>query len=339
MIATEQSLIFSLHGALYAISAAMVSEICWLPELRSLATASPDMIGMFDWRSQPIPVMHLDLRFGQSFDGCNLTDRAIVVKYQDTHMAIIAHDVLDVQFLNPEPLDPDLSQVDRQLPADRQFVSGIARLNDAPVICLDLDRLLGDRDIETVATANATDDFYQRCCVDITPTNRQIFAARARQLQTPIAPTQSEAVSGVLGVQIGQSYLGIPLELVVDVDVLDRFVLTPVPLAPNHILGQTDWRGKILPILEIGWVCQISVFPRQEFVVVKVDEIAIGIAVDRIFDVSYLTASEIDAVPTSDTSQLRSYLHGVTNYADGLMYLLQLEELIKQEFLLTSVAT
>jgi purine-binding chemotaxis protein CheW len=71
----KQNLIFDLHGSLYGINADLVREICWLPELYSLATAPPDIIGMFDWRSQMVPVMHLDLRFGRSFSGCNLTDR------------------------------------------------------------------------------------------------------------------------------------------------------------------------------------------------------------------------------------------------------------------------
>jgi purine-binding chemotaxis protein CheW len=340
MISDKQNLIFTLHGSLYGISADMVREICWLPELFSLATAPSDIIGMFDWRSQMLPVMHLDLRFGRKFSGCNLTDRAIVIECQGSHVAIVAHDVFDVQYLTPEPFDIDLVQ-GRQIPAAHNFVAGIARLNETPVICLDLERLI--REPNAIDPANdgeiaSSADFYQRCCPDLTPAEREVFASRALGLKTSISTARSETEEGILAVQIGTEYIGIPLELVVDVDTLEKFGLSFVPLAPSYILGQTDWRGKVLPILELGAVLKIPVLPRQEFVVVKVNDISIGIAVDRIFDVTYLAASQIDALPMSVDSQLRTYLQGTTKYADGLMYLLKLQQLVEREFLPTPVA-
>ena len=337
MIADKQNLIFTLHGSLYGISADLVREICWLPELYSLATAPSDIIGMFDWRSQMLPVMHLDLRFGRSFSGCNLTDRAIVVESQGSCVAIVAHDVLDVQYITPQPVDRDLIQ-GREISVANNFVAGIARLNDTPVICLDLERLIREPDADNDLVAGADGDFYRRCCPNITPADRAVFANRALQLKSSIAAIQTEKEEGVLTVQIGTEYIGIPLELVVDVDALDRFSVSPVPLAPSYILGQTDWRGKVLPILEIGMVLQIPALPRQEFVVIKVNEILIGIAVDRIFDVLYLAASEIDSLPISVTSQLRTYLRGATKYADGMMYLVRLQELVEREFLAANVA-
>jgi purine-binding chemotaxis protein CheW len=338
MISDKQNLIFALHGALYGIDAASVREICWLPELYSLATAPPDIIGMFDWRSQMVPVMHLDLRFGHNFSGCNSTDRAIVVEWQNTYVAIVAHDVLDVESIEVQAIDLDLFQ-GRQNTADLQFVTGIARLNETPVMCLDLDRLIRDPHVvelgdDSTRVPTATNsDFYSRCFPQATQADRSLFANRALQLKTEIVTTQGATEAGILSVQIGAQYIGIPLDLVVDVDALDRFSLSPVPLAPRYILGQTDWRGKILPILELGSVLRIPTFPRQEFVVVDVNNVFIGIAVDRIFDATYLADSEIDSLPISIDSKLRTYLRGVTKYADSMMYILRLQELVEREFL------
>jgi purine-binding chemotaxis protein CheW len=78
----KQNLIFGLHGSLYGISADSVREICWLPELYTLATTPNDILGIFNWRSRMVPVMHLDLRFGRGFSGCNVTDRVIVIEWQ-----------------------------------------------------------------------------------------------------------------------------------------------------------------------------------------------------------------------------------------------------------------
>ena len=106
----KQHLIFGLHGSLYGISADFVRQICWLPELCPLATAPVDILGIFNWRSQMVPVMHLDLRFGRGFSGCNVTDRVIIVECQGTYMGIVAHEVFDVQSIDPQPLDLALIQ-------------------------------------------------------------------------------------------------------------------------------------------------------------------------------------------------------------------------------------
>lgn len=344
----EQYLIFSLHGSLYGISASLVQEIFWLPELSSLATTPRDIIGMFNWRARMVPMMHLDLRFNRGFSGCNLTDRSIVVKWQDTYLGIVAHEVYDVEMLTAQPLDLE-AIASRQLAADRHLISGIAQLNGQPVICLDLDRLI--REPDAVAAIDATTDrvlagaeadFYSRCCPQASIADRATFASRAERLKTSIVDTnQTNTDEGLLVVQIGAEYIGFPMELVVDVDTLgggasnqeNRFPMSIVPLAPSYILGQINWRGEILPVLELSAVLQIQQLPRQELVVVKIGEISIGIAVDRIFDVFYLNDSQIDSLPIAVNSQLRTYLRGVTKYADGLMYLVKLQELIEREFL------
>jgi purine-binding chemotaxis protein CheW len=342
-VPNEQYLIFSLHGSLYGINAASVREICWLPELHSLATAPADILGMFNWRSHMLPVMHLDLRFGQQFSGCNLTDRTIVVEWQGTYLGIVAHDVYDVESLTIESVDLDLIQ-GRQLAVDRAFVTGVAQLNERPVICLDLDRLIREPDaIVALGSGDAREigaagmDFYARCCPQASMTEMEIFSSRAAALKISVTENQASTDEGVLVIQIGGEYLGFPLELVVDVDAIDRFPISVVPATPNYIIGQINWRGSILPILEIGHVLQLPIQPREEFVVVEIDKVKIGLMVDRIFDVSYLANSEIDLMPIEVNKQSQTYLRGVTKYADGLMYLVKLKESIEREFLSVAV--
>jgi purine-binding chemotaxis protein CheW len=342
-VSANQNLLFGLHGSLYGISTTFVREICWLPELYSLATAPVDTIGIFNWRSRMVPVMHLDLRFGKSFSGCNVTDRVIVVEFQGTYLGIVAHQVFDVQLLAPVPLDLALIQ-SRQAEIDRNFIVGIAQNNGTPVACLDLDRLIREPNVvaelgaEPAVATGAGEDFYSRCCPDVTVADRATFATRALQLKESVVKAQSDTTeAGVLVVQIGSEYIGLPLDLTIDVDALDRFVLSPVPVAPPYLLGQLNWRGEVLPLVELGSILQIPTLPRQELVIVQVDKVKIGIVVDRIFDVFYLASDRIDELPLSVNDRLRGYLSGVTKYADGLMYLVKLQELVEREFLPASV--
>jgi purine-binding chemotaxis protein CheW len=339
----EQYLIFSLHGSLYGIDAASVREICWLPELHSLATAPTDILGMFNWRSQMLPVMHLDLRFGQQFSGCNLTDRIMAIEWQHTYLGIVAHDVYDVESLRIESVDLDLIQ-GRQLAVDKAFVTGIAQLNERPVICLNLDRLIREPDAVLALSNGAVGglapagmDFYSRCYPQASLAERGIFDSRATALKKSVTETRLSNDEGVLVVQIGGEYLGFPLELIVDVDTLDRFPISVVPAAPNYILGQINWRGSILPLLEIGQILQLEIGSREEFVVVEIDKIKVCVAIDRILDVAYLAKSEIDTIPITGDRGGQTYLRGVTKYADNLMYLVKLKQSIEREFLAVTV--
>jgi purine-binding chemotaxis protein CheW len=344
MAIDKQYLVFSLHGALYGIGADCVREVCGLPELHLLPTAPADILGIFNWRSQMVPVMHLDLRFGRGFDGCNVNDRAIVVANGDTHVAIIAHEVYDVRNLAAIPLDESLIY-SRQSTLDRNFISGIAQATDAPVTCLDLDRLIREpvslEEREPQLPLDGAADFYSRYCPQATVAERAVFASRAAQLKISMLQQeqQRQTETGLLAVQIGTQYLSFPLELVVDVDDLSRFSLNFVPGVPAYILGQINWRGAILPVLEIGSKLQLPPLPRQEIVVVKLGEIEVGIAVDRIFDVFYLSTDRIEPLPLSNHDKLHAYVSGTAKYADGLMYMLKLQELIEGEFLPDRLAT
>ena len=341
----KQNLIFGLHGSLYGIGADYIREICWLPELYSLATTPADILGIFNWRSQVVPVMHLDLRFGRGFSGCQVTDRVIVLELAGTYVAVVAHEVFDVRSIDPQPLDLDLIQ-SRQTDVDRNFIIGIAQSNDSPIVCLDLDRLIREPsaivDLDNLATpllTGAESDFYSRCCPLASVADRATFATRATQLKAVVTNTEVLSTeAGVLVVQIGAEYVGFPLDLIIDVDALDRFSLTPVPMAPHYLLGQLNWRGEILPLLELGALLQIPALPRQEMVIVQIDGVKMGIGVNQIFDVFYLRDHLVETLPMSATNrQLGKYLRGVTKYDDQLMYLIKLQELVQQEFLAVSV--
>jgi purine-binding chemotaxis protein CheW len=283
--------------------------------------------------------------------GCNLTDRTIVVEWQGIYVGIVAHDVYDVESLRIEPIDLDLIQ-GRQLSVDKAFITGIAQLNQHPVICLDLDRLIREPDElvslkagDLPALRSAGMDFHSRCCPHLSMAEMEIFARRAAALKVSITESQIDTDEGILVVQIGTEYMGFPLELVVDVDTLDRFPISSVPVSPNYIIGQINWRGSILPILEVGNIFQIQILPRQEFVVVEVDSpeatlrerIKIGIAVDKIFDVSYLANTQVEELPIAMSDRFRTYVRGVTRHEDSMMYLLRLKELIGKEFLMATV--
>jgi purine-binding chemotaxis protein CheW len=330
----RQYLIFSLHGLLYGIDAALVREVTYLPELHSIATAPKDIIGMVDWRSQLVPVMHLDLRFGKQFSGCKIEDRLMVFQSTSTPIGIVAEAVYEVQTLQVENTSIDLFQ-GRGAQAEQTFMTGIARLKDTPVICLDLDRLIrapevANLDIVGDINSDLGGDFYRRCFPTASFKEIEILRQRAEKLKSTTTETRANETVGIIPVQIGDEYLGFPLEFVIDVDRLDRSQITPVPKAPSHIMGQINWRGEILPIVELAGIFRQSAPSDQEVVVVQVKDMMMGMAVSEILDVLDLPLTQIESIPkTVETSHSR-FLEGVTKYDDRLIYLVQLPELVEQ---------
>ena len=86
-------LIFSLHGLPYGIAAERVSKIFLLPELTPAIDAPEDIIGLLNLHDRVVPVMHLDLRFGNSFAGCNLKDSVMILESGELQIGAIVHRV------------------------------------------------------------------------------------------------------------------------------------------------------------------------------------------------------------------------------------------------------
>jgi purine-binding chemotaxis protein CheW len=334
----RQFIIFSLHDLLYGIDAALVREITYLPELQTIATAPKDIIGMVNWRSQLVPVMHLDLRFGKSFSGCKINDRLIIFETDTTHIAIVATAVYEVQSLQVNSVPLDLFQ--GRGTGEQPFVIGMAMLDERPVICLDLERLirepevLNNLDPHEANSGELNLDFFNRCFPHGRWSDLELLRDRAKKLKLIATETTIEQTIGIVPVQIGDEYIGLPLELVVDVDRLDSSLLTPVPNAPNYIVGQINWRGEIVPIVELATLFQKSLSNHPEVVIVKVKEVMIGIAVTKILDVLNVSVAEIQSIPSTIDNFQNQYLQGVAQYHDDRwMYLIQIEELVTKQLL------
>ena len=155
MVKSHSYLIFSLHGLSYAIAAEQVQEIFLLPELTGIVDAPPDIIGLLDFHGQIIPIMHLDLRFGHQFTGCNLSDSIIVLESQGLEIGVIVHKVNTVIDIEEQDIQTDLDY-GRNQTIDRVFVKGIFTLNNEKIVVLDVDRLLRHQEQLTSSITSET---------------------------------------------------------------------------------------------------------------------------------------------------------------------------------------
>lgn len=90
--------------------------------------------------------------------------------------------------------------------------------------------------------------------------------------------------------------------------------LTPVPLAPDHIVGLLNLRGQIMPAIDLRRRLHFEVRPASEdsnLLVLKTRDGLISVVVDQIGDVLELPASDWRAPPETLAIRHRAYVSQV----------------------------
>jgi len=111
-------------------------------------------------------------------------------------------------------------------------------------------------------------------------------------------------------------------------EVLKMWSLTPVPNAPEHILGVSSLRGTMLTIIDLGKRLGLGTATMNEksrVVVVTVDDEKVGFIVDRVTGVVKLSPDLVRAVPETVEHGVE-FLRGIARKDDRLFILLDLDK-------------
>ncbi len=142
--------------------------------------------------------------------------------------------------------------------------------------------------------------------------------------ETSVSEPEIEMLSFRLG---GEEY-AVTVDAVKEV--LKTRDLTPVPNAPDHVLGVMALRGPVLPVIDLGKRLGLPPGKRDEksrIIVVSVREEDAGIQVDRVTGVVRIPP---DAVrPTPETIEHGAeFLRGIARKDDKLYILLDIEKAV-----------
>ena len=111
-------------------------------------------------------------------------------------------------------------------------------------------------------------------------------------------------------------------------EVLKMWSLTPVPNAPEHILGVSSLRGAMLTIIDLGkrlGLGPAAVNEKARVVVVTVDDEKVGFIVDRVTGVVKLSPGLVRAVPETVEHGVE-FLRGIARKGERLFILLDLDK-------------
>ncbi len=333
-------LIFSLHGLPYALAADRVREIFLLPELTPINEAPVDIIGLLDFHGQVIPVMHLDLRFGQDFQRCHLSDNVIVVESQGLTVSVIVNEVREVNEIESQYIQGDLTY-GRELDINAAFITSIIKLEDETIPLLNIDNLIRHPGaVEILSTeANKSEaqnviksasSFYDLYCPDAKESEKAIFRQRAANLRSSDSHEELTDLLSVAVVSLGGEYFGLNLDIVREFINIDR--ITEIPCCPQHIIGNINLRGEILTLVDIRPVLNLqhSQTKTTKAVAIDVDEIVAGITVDEVSDVIYFHPQDLKPVPVGINANTAQYLQGTAAYLDKPLNVIDISKMLER---------
>lgn len=140
----------------------------------------------------------------------------------------------------------------------------------------------------------------------------------------PAAPTEPAAPGGTLDllhVEVAGHRCGLPLEAVVEIH--PAVQLTPLPDAPEVVVGLLNRRGRLLPVLDLRRRLGLPSRPLQvddRLVVLQAAQREVALLVDAAVDVLAVPATAVDRAVLATADAVRS--SGVAVLPDGLLVVL-----------------
>lgn len=146
---TIQVVSFRLANEEYGVEITKVQEIILIGDITRVPQTAPYIKGLINLRSTVIPIVDLRLRFGMSEQPATEETRIMVMNVGGKTIGIVVDAVSEVLRITKEQIAPPPATV---AGLGREYITGLAKLDQRLLILLDIDRLLTD---VSTAAANA----------------------------------------------------------------------------------------------------------------------------------------------------------------------------------------
>lgn len=119
-------------------------------------------------------------------------------------------------------------------------------------------------------------------------------------------------------------------EVVTIESIIKLQAITKIPHAPDHVVGVTNLRGNIVPVIDLKTrlgLAKTEPGVDTRIVVALLQDQKIGMVVDAVSQVLEIDDTAIEDAPKISTSIDSSYIRGIVNVEDELVILLDLEKI------------
>lgn len=117
-------------------------------------------------------------------------------------------------------------------------------------------------------------------------------------------------------------------------EVLRVTEITPVPGAPDFVLGIINLRGNVVTVLDTRKRFGLS--PKEmddatRIIIIESGNQVVGLLVDSVAEVVYLRATEIESFPNVGNEESSRYIQGVHSQDDELLILVDVNKLLTED--------
>jgi len=133
----------------------------------------------------------------------------------------------------------------------------------------------------------------------------------------------------------GKEYFGLKIEYVNEIVVYQE--ITQIPETEDYIKGLINLRGKIIPVIDVRIRFKqepIEYNERTCIIVVRVQEMTVGLIVEQIAEVVEIKEEDILEPPTlgkEETNQQNKYIYGIGKVGESVKLLLDPEKILKDD--------
>lgn len=110
--------------------------------------------------------------------------------------------------------------------------------------------------------------------------------------------------------------------------------VTPVPRAPDFVVGVLNLRGEVVTVLDLGRILGMDateIGAETRNVIVNSQDEQVGLVADRIGDVVTIPATKVDPLPANFSGPEGRFFQGVCMLDAGLLMVLDVEAVLNVE--------
>ncbi len=131
---------------------------------------------------------------------------------------------------------------------------------------------------------------------------------------------------------LGDEHYGIAVMQVQEV--LRVTEITPVPGAPDYVLGIINLRGNVVTVLDTRK--RFGMPPKEvddasRIIIIEACDQVIGLLVDSVAEVVYLKSSEIESAPNVGNDDSARYIQGVHSSEGNLLIMIDVNKLLTED--------
>jgi purine-binding chemotaxis protein CheW len=295
-------LIFKLtNDVLYGFNITCVQEVIEIPSLKVLADMPALMSGFLEIRGAVIPVLDLITLFNASENKFYESTENIAILQNRSSFGVIIPEGSNVAYLEEiAPINQVESSADPKSPIS-SFLLGVTKYEDESVFILDPEVIFNQfHSLENPS--------LKKNIREIKPEDLLIFHERSHLILRKVEIKEAQLIPLVIIVIHGE-YFGIDPSTIIEFCNMESY--SAIPQSPPHIFGYINLRGNALLLFDIWSLLQEKVDEKYQYsqiIIIKKDDLSLGILVDSIVSVCYIHYDEFRPVPIG----IKSYKEGIT---------------------------